>query len=279
MDVWIEKLLFHLESDPCSVQSHVLEIKLWKSHATILPTSSKKFLSDESPSVPSTHQQHQCPSKYKLRVPVNIITNSNMQLIAPMTKKKYPQLKWSNFQPSGLMRSQFIPTHKSPLTETMSCSIAYVSSIAWCGKKNRWNLLMTCSEPRQNVWECSYTKWNYNWFLWSVQGERSMYEKWSRGMKWYLWNNSYGCSDALTINSYKCFIAMREISSFFPPELRIDCPSTQPIKIFHLFHTFASDSSGFVLLIRLRVSCYAIFISSSKSEMFPFIIEFKQSEW
>lgn len=103
-----------------------------------------------------------------------------------------------------------------------------------------------------------------------VQGERSM----KNGA--VAWDGIYGIIHmaALTLQLWiliSALCAKGEIPSFFSSRARNWLPSAQPRKIFHLFYTFSSDSFHFMLLIRLRVSCNAIFISFSKSHMFPYI--------
>jgi hypothetical protein len=108
--------------------------------------------------------------------------------------------------------------------------------------------LLKALERRQNTWE-NVMKRNYNWFFLCQQ--KKEYEKWSCGMRWYLWNNSYGCTDA-TMNSYKRFMWKGEIFS------RNWLPFSTPwnISSFLLLKHFS--------LIRLRVSCNATFISLAK---------------
>lgn len=72
-------------------------------------------------------------------------------------------------------------------------------------------------------------------------------------MRWYLWNNSYGCTDA-TMNSYKRFMWRGEIFS------RNWLPFSTPWNISSFFFLSFSVYKHFSL-IRLRVSCNATFIS------------------
>lgn len=182
-------------------------------------------------------------------------------------QKKYSQSKWSNFQPSGLMRPQLIPSHKFPLTETMSCSIAIHMFLLWLGVARKtvgiylW-LATSTDRMHENVCEPELQ------LVFVKCARRAKYEKWSRGMRWYLWNNSYGCFVASTMNSYKCFKCKRRNSIFFLLEGSELIAFQHTEENISSFYTFSSDSSRSILLIRLRVSCNAIFIRFSKSHMF-----------
>lgn len=95
-------------------------------------------------------------------------------------------------------------------------------------------------------------KRNYNWFFSSPStttttpglrcNKRKKYEKWSCGMRWYLWRIIHmAAADASTMNSYKRIYVRSEMENF-SLQLEIDCPSAHQ-EIFHLFPRNTSSSS------------------------------------
>lgn len=98
---------------------------------------------------------------------------------------------------------QLIPTHKFNVSISLKRLaqlqfIRFISLFHPLARQTTIRIyLRACNKHRQNAWER-----NYNWFF----RKRWKYEIWSWGMRWYLWNNSYGCTEASTMNSYKRFM-------------------------------------------------------------------------
>lgn len=159
--------------------------------------------------------------------------------------------------------------------------------MGWGGEKETIRIYLKLLATSTDRIHENVMKRNYNWFFSSPStttttpglrcNKRKKYEKWSCGMRWYLWRIIHmAAADASTMNSYKRIYVRSEMENF-SLQLEIDCPSAHQ-EIFHLFPRNTSSSSFSCLsprlswpLIRLRVSCDATFISCAmESHMFRY---------
>lgn len=134
------------------------------------------------------------------------------------------------------MRLRLILTHKFPLTETMSCSIAIHMFLLWLGAaKKTIGIYLWLATSTDRI-ECMRSGITTGFC--EVQGKRSM----KNGA--VAWDGIYGRIHmaALKLQLWiliSALCAKGEIPSFFSSRARNWLPPAQPRKIFHLFYTFS----------------------------------------